>query len=69
MHGKDRRPYAVKKHAPSRGHFVAKPLGGGFGCLELVLYGKRVLTEQHYEPSRPMRSKHPWPSTNESGED
>ena len=27
----------------SRGHFVRKPLEGGFGCLELVLYGIREL--------------------------
>ena len=26
---------------------------GGFECLELVLYGIRVLAEQHSEPSRP----------------
>ena len=42
-------PYAIKnqrkaRNAPSRGHFVPKPLGfGGFGCLELVLYGIREL--------------------------
>ena len=41
-------PYAIKKqrkarNAPSRGHFVSKPLVGGFGCLELVLYGIREL--------------------------
>ena len=28
----------------SRGHFVPKPLVGGFGCLELVLYGIRLNT-------------------------
>ena len=43
-------------------------LVGGFGCLELVLYGIRVLAEQHYEPFRPMRAKHCWPSTNKTGE-
>ena len=37
-------PYAIKnqrkaRNAPSRGHFVPKPLVGGFGCLELVRYG------------------------------
>ena len=26
------------------------PLVGGFGCLELVLYGIRELASQHYEP-------------------
>ena len=26
------------------------PLVGGFGCLELVLYGIRELTEHHYKP-------------------
>ena len=41
-------PYAIKnqrkaRNAPSRGHFVPKPLVGGFGCLELVLYGIREL--------------------------
>ena len=41
-------PYVIKKqrkarNAPSRGHFVPKPLVGGFGCLELVLYGIREL--------------------------
>ena len=45
-----------------------KPLVGGFGCLELVLYGIRVLAEQHYEPSRPMRAKYRWTPTNESEE-
>ena len=34
-------PYAIKnqrkaRNAPSRGHFVPKPLVGGFGCLELA---------------------------------
>ena len=41
-------PYAIKnqrkaRNAPSRGHFVPKPLVGGFECLELVLYGIREL--------------------------
>ena len=41
-------PYAIKnqrkaRNAPSRRHFVPKPLVGGFGCLELVLYGIREL--------------------------
>ena len=41
-------PNAIKnqrkaRNAPSRGHFVTKPLVGGFGCLELVLYGIREL--------------------------
>ena len=36
--------YAIKKqrkarNAPSRRHFVPKSLVGGFGFLELVLYG------------------------------
>ena len=31
------------RNAPSRGHFVPKTLVGGFGCLELVLYGIREL--------------------------
>ena len=47
--GEECQPYAVKnqrkaRNAPSRGHFVPKPLVGGFGCLELVLYGIRELT-------------------------
>ena len=42
---------------------------GGFGCLDLVLYGIRGLTEQHFEPSRPMRAKPHGTWTNESGED
>ena len=29
---------------------VPKPLVGGFGCLELALYGIRELAKQHYEP-------------------
>ena len=29
---------------------ILKPLLGGFGCLELVLYGIRELASQHYEP-------------------
>ena len=41
-------PYAIKnqrkaRDVPSRGHFAPKPLVGGFGCLELVLYGIREL--------------------------
>ena len=41
-------PYAIKnqrkaRNAPSGGNFVPKPLVGGFGCLELVLYGIREL--------------------------
>ena len=35
----------------------------------MVLYGIRVVAEQHYEPSRLMRAKHRLPSTNKSGED
>ena len=31
------------RNAPSRGLFVPKTLVGGFGCLELVLYGIREL--------------------------
>ena len=47
--------YAIKnqrkaRNAPSRGHFVPKPLVGGFGCLELVLYGIGELALQHYDP-------------------
>ena len=46
--------YAIKtqlgRNAPSRGHFVPKPLVGGFGWLELVLYGIRELAQEHYEP-------------------
>ena len=43
-----RYPYAIKnqrkaRNAPKRGHFVPKPLEGGFGRLELVLYGIRDL--------------------------
>ena len=38
-------------------------------CLELVLYGIGVLTEQQCELSQPMRAKHHWASTNESGGD
>ena len=44
---------------------VPKPLVGGFGCDELVLYGIRELAEQH---SRPMRAEPRHSSTNESGE-
>ena len=41
-------PYAIKnqrkaRNAPRMGYFVPKPLVGGFGCLELVLYGIREL--------------------------
>ena len=41
-------PCAIKnqrkaRNASSRGHLVSKPLEGGFGCLELVLYGIREL--------------------------
>ena len=39
-------PYAIKNR---RGASVPKPLVGGFGCHELVLYGIRYLVEQHYE--------------------
>ena len=37
------------RNAPSRGHFVSKPLVGGFGCLELVLYDIWELAWQHYK--------------------
>ena len=33
------------------------PLVGGFECLELVLYGIRGLTEQHYEQAPTNQSK------------
>ena len=46
-------PYAIKNQRKARntprGHFVPKPLVGGFGCLELVLYGIRVLAKQFLE--------------------
>ena len=38
-------PYAIKNQ---RGASI-KPLVGGFGGDELVLYDIRVLAEQHYE--------------------
>ena len=55
-------PYAIKnqrkaRNAPSRGHFIPKPLVGGFGCLELVLYGIRVLSQQHYDQDPTNQSK------------
>ena len=39
-------PYAIKnqrkaRNAPSRGHFVPKPLVGGFGCLEQAAQVKK----------------------------
>ena len=40
-------PYAIKNLSERK----EMPLVGGFGCLELVLYGIRGLAEQHYEPS------------------
>ena len=47
-HGMLSHPYAMRnqrkaRNAPTRGHFVPKTLVGGFGCLELVLYGLREL--------------------------
>ena len=33
------------------------PLVGGFGCLELVLYGIRDLVEQHYDQDPTNQSK------------
>ena len=51
-------PYAIKNQ-----RIQEMPLVGGFGCLELVLYGIRELAEQHYVHSKI------WSSTNESGED
>ena len=46
--------------SPCRGHFVPKPLVGGFGYLELCLYGRRELLpinqwEQSLVGRRPMR--------------
>ena len=41
MHGAT---YAIKNQRKAR-----KPLVGGFGCLELVLYGIRELAKHHYE--------------------
>ena len=39
-----RRPYAIKKQrGASKIPLVPKPLVGGFGCNELVLYGIREL--------------------------
>ena len=43
MHGATY-PYAIKNQRKAR-----KPLVGGFGCLELVLYGIRELAKHHYE--------------------
>ena len=43
MHGATY-PYAIKNQRKAR-----KPLVGGFGCLELVLYGIRELAQHHYE--------------------
>ena len=51
-------PYAMKNQQRARRFWVP-----------MVLYGLRVLAEQHYEPSRPMRANHGWLSTNESEED
>ena len=44
-HGKEQEEGHQRKarNATSRGHFVPKPLVGGFGCLELVLYSIREL--------------------------
>ena len=36
---------------------IEATLKGGFGCLELVLYGIRVLAEQHYEQDPTNQSK------------
>ena len=48
------------------GHFVPKSLVGGFGCLELVLYGIRV---EHYEQDPTNHSKSSLDQlTNENGE-
>ena len=33
------------------------PQVGGFGCLELVLYGIRVLAEQHFDQDSTNESK------------
>ena len=43
MHGATY-PYVIKNQRKAR-----KPLVGGFGCLELVLYGIRELAQHHYE--------------------
>ena len=44
-HGKEQEESHQRKarNAPSRGHFVPKPIVGGFGCLELVLYSIRAV--------------------------
>ena len=41
----NRRPYAIQNQRGAS----KKPLVGDFGCNELVLYGIRVLAEQHHE--------------------
>ena len=44
-------PYAIKNQ-----RIQEMPLVGGFGCLELVLYGIRELAEQHYDLNQPEHS-------------
>ena len=46
-------PYAIKNQRGAS----KKPLVGGFGCDELVLYGIRVLAEQHYDQDSTNQSK------------
>ena len=66
-------PYAIKnqrgasKISPMGVFCVPKPLVGGFGCDELVLYGIRELASATLWFSRPMRAKPRHSSTNESG--
>ena len=52
---------AKARNAPRRGKsygaFHAKAPIGGFRCLELVLYGLRVLVEQHYDQDPTNQSK------------
>ena len=55
-------PYAIKNQ---RG--ASKPLVGGFGCDELVLYGIRDIGVATLWSPGPMRAMPCWISTNESG--
>ena len=57
-----RRPYDIKNQ---RG--ASKPLVGGFGCDELILYGIRDTGVATLWSPGPMRAMPCWISTNESG--
>ena len=55
-------PYVIKNQRGAS----KKPLVGGFGCDELVLYGIRVLAEQHYAQDSTNESKSRCPLSKES---